>query len=206
MQASLARCAVTEEDGGYLVGAPDLGAERHSGGHGNVGADDAVGAQHPLVDVGDVHRAALALVSAGRLPQELGHHFAQVDALGDAVVVAPVGAQDVVVDAEVRADPRGDRLLADGRVHPSELARVGLAAGLLLEPPDDYHRLVHPEQRVGIEVRMCRYHSSPPKQRKLVGRRPVRGEHAWIISSARWRGYRWFARWRCALSLTASLY
>jgi len=81
--------------------------DRHAAG------DDAVGAQHPDGEVGDVHRAALALAIAVGAAEELGHHPVDVGALGDAVPVAPVGARDAIGRAQRGAHADGDSLLAD---------------------------------------------------------------------------------------------
>ena len=74
---------------------PRTGRERRAGRDAHAAADDAVRAEDAGVDVGDVHRAALALAVAGRLAEQLGHHQRRVAALGDAVAVAAVGAGDV---------------------------------------------------------------------------------------------------------------
>jgi hypothetical protein len=52
---------------------------------------DAIGAEHPLIHVGDVHGAALA--RSQRLAHQLGDQARDVDALGDAVAAAPVGGR-----------------------------------------------------------------------------------------------------------------
>ena len=69
----------------------------------NVRPDHAVRAEHSLINVRDVHRAALALVRAGGLAEQLRHHLLQIEALGDAVVVTAVGAEHVVVVPQVSA-------------------------------------------------------------------------------------------------------
>ena len=161
MQRPLAGCAVAEEYDAHLVGPAHLGAQTDARGHRNVRADDAVCAEHALVDVRYVHGAALAAVGARGLAQQLGQHLVDVDALGDAVVMAAVSPEDEVIVAQVGADARGHRLLSDGRMHPSQLARVGLAAGLLFESADGDHRPVHPQQRIAIQRRVRR-HRCPP--------------------------------------------
>ena len=136
--------------------SPDAGGDR------NVGAYHSVCAEHTLVNVGDVHGAALALVGAGGLAQQFGHHLLEVNTLGDAVVVAAVRAENVVVVAEVGADARGHRLLAYGRVHTAQLARVRLASGLLLESAYRDHGPVHPQERIFIQFRIDGAHNIPP--------------------------------------------
>ena len=112
MERALVGGAVAEEADGHPAGAERLGGERRAAGQRDAAADDAVGAEHPFVDVGDVHRAALALADAGRLAHQLGHHAGDVDALGDAVTVAAVGRGDEVVVGQVGADADRDGLLA----------------------------------------------------------------------------------------------
>ena len=70
-----------------------------------------------------------------------------------------MGARDVVVVVEVRADARGDRLLADVHVHEAgDLAGAELARDPLLEEPDREHRPVEAEQRRGVD-RLARRHA-----------------------------------------------
>ena len=80
-------------------------------------ADDAVGADDADVEVGDVHRATLAVAVPGRFAEQLGEHQPHVATLGDAVTVAAVSAGDRVVGPEVGADADGHRLLASVEVH-----------------------------------------------------------------------------------------
>ena len=47
----------------------------HADAERDVPADDAVAAPEPVLDVEQVHRAALALDQAGALAVELGHHL-----------------------------------------------------------------------------------------------------------------------------------
>ena len=114
----------------------------------HAAADDAVGAEDALLDVGDVHAAALAAGVAGLLPQQLGHHHAHVAALGDAVAVAAMGAGDRVVLAEGGADADGDRLLADvgvgGAAHDAfavQLVRPVLEGANLGHAPEHLEHL-----------------------------------------------------------------
>ena len=60
-----------------------------------------------------MHRAALALAVAGRLPEQLGHHQVELAALGDAVSVTAVGARYVVVGPERRGGADRDGLHPD---------------------------------------------------------------------------------------------
>ena len=44
-----------------------------------------------------MHGTALALADAGLLCQDLRHHVVDVDAFGDGLAVAPVGAEHVIL-------------------------------------------------------------------------------------------------------------
>src|SRR5262249_19947998 len=68
---TLVRGAVAEEADRHLVGALALRRQARAAGQRRPAADDAVGAQHALADVGDMHRAALALAGAGGLAVDL---------------------------------------------------------------------------------------------------------------------------------------
>ena len=129
---------------------------------GNAAADDAVRAEHALLDVGDVHRAALALADAGLPAHQLGRHAGDVDALGDAVAVAAVGAGDEVRVAEVRAHADRDRLLTGVEVDEARDLTVGeLPHGRLLEGADQHHPLVHVEHASRRSARPCAVPSPP---------------------------------------------
>jgi len=141
-----------EEDADGAV-ALVLGGEGGAHGDGGAAGDDAVGAEDAEVEVGDVHRAALAVAVAGGAAVKLGEHAAHVAALGDAVAVAAVGAGDGVGRLQLGADAGGDRLLADIEVNGAgDLRLLGQAAGRLLELADLDHRPEHVEQQLGVEV------------------------------------------------------
>ena len=59
-----------------------------------------------------MHRAAVALVVAGLLEEDLGGHLVQIAALGDQVAVAAMRAGDVVVVIQRAHYADGDRFLA----------------------------------------------------------------------------------------------
>ena len=116
--------------------------------------DDPVGAEHADAEIGDVHRAALALAVAGLPPVELGHHAVEVGALGDAVAVAAMRRDDPVAAIERGADADGDRLLADVAVHDAvDLAGEIIGRGALLEAADGEHLAQHLALLVGRQVR-----------------------------------------------------
>src|ERR1700728_182924 len=84
-RGALVAAAVAEERNADPAGALDLGGKRGPADQRRAAADDAVGAEHALGQVGDVHRAALAVAASGPAAVDLGHHLADIDALGDAV-------------------------------------------------------------------------------------------------------------------------
>ena len=61
-----------------------------------MAADDAVAAHEPVLDVEEVHGAALALDEAGALAVELGHHLVGIAAKKEGVGVVAVGGDDLV--------------------------------------------------------------------------------------------------------------
>ena len=116
--------------------------------------DDAVGAEHADAEIGDVHRAALALAIAGLPPVELGHHAVEIGTLGDAMAVAAMRRDDPVALVERGADADRDRLLADIAMHDAvDLAGEVVGRGAFLEAADRQHPAQHLALRVGRQVR-----------------------------------------------------
>ena len=115
MKRSFTGCAVTEETDRHGVTAFQLGGDASAGGDRQSSPDNAIGAEHARVEIGDVHRATLALAVAGPPAEQLGHHAFHVGAFGDAV--AAVVAHDAIGDSQVGADANRDRLLAAVWVH-----------------------------------------------------------------------------------------
>ena len=116
--------AVAEEAGHDLRQAADLQRLRRAGGDGDARGHHAVGAQHADREVGNVHRAALALVGAAGPAEQLAHHARGVGALGQRVAVAAVGGREQVRALQVQAHARGHRFLAGGQVQrPAHLGR-----------------------------------------------------------------------------------
>ena len=105
----------------------------------------------PRADVGQVHRAAVALADPGLLAVDLGHQRLRVGPERDRVAVAAVGRRQLVVGAErgERADDRRLRAVREVRV-PADHARVLLERALhaLLELADPHHLRVHPRRAV----------------------------------------------------------
>src|SRR5229473_1136796 len=144
---ALVAAAVAEERDADPAGALDLGGQRRPADQRRAAADDAVGAEHALGQVGDVHRAALTVAAAGLAAVDLGHHLADVDAPGDAVAVAAMGAGDGVAVVEVAAYADRRRLLARVQVDESgNLAGRELRVHAFLELADRPHRPVDVQQ------------------------------------------------------------
>ena len=140
--------------------AERLGGQRRADHQRRAAADDAVGAEHALVEIGDVHRAALAAAQPGLLGEQLLHHPGRVAALGDAVAVPAMGAGDVVLRPEMRADADRGGLLAG-----IEMDKAGNAAlrelllHPLLEAADRRHVAIGLEQFLAAQL-----HRSLPQQ------------------------------------------
>ena len=69
MQDALLQRAVAEEADRDRASLLQLGRQRRAGRQAHTAADDAVGPEHVLIHVGDVHAAALAAGVAGRTPE-----------------------------------------------------------------------------------------------------------------------------------------
>ena len=179
VERALLRGAVAEEREHDLALAADL---RGVGGAGRVRdalRDDARGAEEAALDVGQVHRAAVALAEPGLAAVDLGHHRLRVGAEHERVAVAAVGREHLVVGLErrERADDRGLRPVGE----------VGVAAdhaGVLLERPlhpllelaDPQHLRVHPDQPLVVEAVLRHWRSFPARRRaaRCRSRRLVR--------------------------------
>jgi hypothetical protein len=117
-----------------------------------VRADDSVAAEKAHALVVEVHRAAEALGATRRLSEELRHHRAGRDSLGERLAVLAVGREPVVVHRGAGGADR-DRLLPDVEMAEPEDLPLGVGLGrLLLETPDHGHLLVEAEQSDGIEL------------------------------------------------------
>ena len=129
--------AVAEETDGHPVVVLQAAAQRRAHGHRDGGAEDARLAQDADAEVGQVHRAALALADAGLLAQQLGHGRPDVAALGDGMPVGAVVAGHPVVVAQGHAGAHGHRFLADVRVgRADDFAALHQVDNRFLEMPD----------------------------------------------------------------------
>src|SRR5690606_7340891 len=116
-RGALVAGAVTEEGDPDPAGALHLGGQRGAADQRRPTTDDAVGAQHALAEVGDVHRAAFAAARPGAPAVVLGPHLPDVDAFGVPVAVAAVGAGDRVPLVQVPAHAGDRQLLPRLEVH-----------------------------------------------------------------------------------------
>ena len=90
------RAVAEDGDGDGVEPAPARG-ERHADRERDRPADHRVGPEEADVDVGGVHRPALAARDAGAAPEQLGEQADGIDALGQGVAVpAVVREHDVV--------------------------------------------------------------------------------------------------------------
>jgi len=100
-----------------------------------------------------MHGAAFAFAVAGPFAIDLGHHFPHIRALGDAVPVAAVMADDAVFDAEVLADSGGDGLLAYiGMDETSNVSGTEFIIYPLFEPTDREHGGIQINQSFSIKT------------------------------------------------------
>jgi hypothetical protein len=139
--------AVSEEHGRHLAGARPSRGQRGPESHRHVPADDARGTHEAMLCVDQVHRAAEPATEPVIPPHQLRHHATERSALRDRVPMRPVAAVDGVVVAQLPADRRGHRLLADAQVdQPVHLVCTLQLAHALLEEADPPHRAEHAER------------------------------------------------------------
>ncbi len=72
-----------------------------------------------------MHRPALAVAGAGSLAVDFRHHPFHLYALGDAVAVTAVIARDVIITAQIHADPGRRGFLARVQVDETGIAAFG---------------------------------------------------------------------------------
>ena len=194
VENALVDAAVAEEGHAHLPGALELGGEGHASRDGNRAADHGHRAQESVVDVGDVHGAALASRGPFGPAAQLGHQRLQRNAPGYGVAVAPVVADYLVTVLKDTDHSRGHRLLADRHVHgAADVALLVGAVGALLEPADQRHGLIELERDGGVRQQTVerRGHAASPLpararlERNSVGggliHRPVVADHHEVI-------------------------
>ena len=119
----------------------------------DVCRDDAVRAEHADLEIGDVHRAALAAAIAAFTPEQLAHHGERVGALREGVAVPAMGREQHVVAGEVGADAGRDPLLADRGVdRPEDELLPQALERQLLEGADAPHEAVVRQEALDVEI------------------------------------------------------
>jgi hypothetical protein len=152
--------------GAWVTTAIELCRERRAHRDRRSAADDAVGAEHSLIDVGDVHRAALALAKPFAAAPDFLHHAVKVTALGQAMAMAAMGRNDLVGRVQVLANAHGHGFLAAVEVSETgDLAGLYLAVQAFLEFPDHLHLAVGAQQRLAAQL-----HSLLPVIRPIPAR------------------------------------
>ena len=140
MEGTLIVGAVAEKGDDNLAVLLLLGGKRRTDGDRNAAADDTVGAEIALGDVGNMHRAASALAVSGLLAEELCEHFRDFRALGDTMAMAAMGRGDQVILAERQGNADRTGFLADRKMHcaVNEATRIGFLR-TLFEAADEVH-------------------------------------------------------------------
>ena len=134
MKAAFVGRTIAKKGDRYLITAPVVGAKTGPHRHRDAAADNATGAQHANVKIGNVHGAAFALAIAGRLAKEFGHHAVKIAPFGDHMAMAAMGADDVIIVSQRGADPCPHRLLANVQVDKAgQLPLAKKLAHLLLK-------------------------------------------------------------------------
>ena len=105
--------AVAEEADGHVLLAEILRAPGRATGDRQMRADNRIGAEHVMLDRGQVHRAALAAHEADVAQHQFAEHALHRGAAGERMRVAAIGAERLVALAHRDAKPRRDRLLAE---------------------------------------------------------------------------------------------
>lgn len=141
--------ALAEEADRDIAIAAVFGCECSAGSERDVPTDDAVAAQHPVLGVEQMHRAAEATRASRRFAEELGHQLAWAHAARQRDAVIAVRADDVVARLERGGGADGDGLLAN--VKMEETADFPLGVGprrFFFHAADEEHLAIEPEQVV----------------------------------------------------------
>ena len=97
MEGASRGSAVAEETDRHLIRPAHLAGECGAGGGRNTRAHDTVGAQHVEREIRDVHRTALSGAGAVALPNNSAIILVRLGALGYAMSVAAMRAQNIIV-------------------------------------------------------------------------------------------------------------
>jgi len=150
---ALAGRAVAEEGDDDAIGPAQARGERGAVADGQAGGHDPVAAKDVEVEGGDVHRAAEAAAVAVDPSEQLGHHAVHPCALRDAVTVAAMRADDVVVRPQIGARRRRHRLFPDvGMRGALDQTLHEQLRRLLVEPADLDHRGVETLEPLALEL------------------------------------------------------
>src|SRR5437764_6803583 len=103
--------AVAEVADGDALGVAIAQRVRGAGGEREMTADDSVAAVEAMLDIEQMHRAALALRNAGGLPEQLGHDAPRLGSERDGVGVIAIAGEEDVARLQRRDDAAGHRLL-----------------------------------------------------------------------------------------------
>ena len=152
-QDALIAGTIAEETHDHLIGTAHIGGIGSASGQADATTDNAVSAQDAQIEIGNVHRAALALAIAGGLAQQFGHHQSRVAALSQAMPMAAMRAGDVVVPAQGRTRADSHRFLSS--VGVSGTAQHVLHeqhARRLVKAADQPHAVVHVRKLSTVEI------------------------------------------------------
>lgn len=138
---------------GHALAALEPGGQRRTGRQRCAGTDDAIGAEHAFLLIGDVHGAALTAADAGFLAVDLGHHAEHIHPLGDAMTVATVVGGDAIVIVKMGHDPGGTGFLAGIQMHEAgNLAGGEFHMQAFFEITDGAHHGVGMQQLISGQV------------------------------------------------------
>ncbi len=145
--------ALAEEAEGDPAVLSVLACEGDAGRYGDVAAHDAVAAEHVVLCVKQVHRAAESLRTSGDFPVELGEDGLGLHPLGYGEAVVAVGSYDVVVGRQRRAGADRDGLLSDVKVQKSTNFTLRVCPrALFLAPADEEHLSVERGEPIRARV------------------------------------------------------
>ena len=175
-RGALVRGAIANEGHGNLARALHLRRQRRAADQRRSAAHDSVGAHHPLVQVGDMHRSALAATDARGPTIDLGHHPGHVHAFRDAMPVAPMGGRNPIGFRQMQHHAHGARLFTSVEMDEAlDLTGCELHVHPLLKLADRPHHPICFEEIVPCDCHdLVLWRTVGRGQRSLPARRPVR--------------------------------
>ena len=153
MDAALVDRAVAHVGERHATGVQIFLGEGEADTEGNLAADNAVAAVKVLLDVKEMHRAALAAGATGNRAEKLRHAGVGIGAAGQGMTMIAVGGDDGVVLVYDRNCAHGDGFLAVVQV--AESLDLGLGEGLLrllLEPANEEHLAIKREFLLRLQI------------------------------------------------------